>query len=477
MNGHSREDLRTLKYTVEKIPSKPVDGTNHVYPLYIAMHGGGEDKDGTANDRAWQHMMASYKGRITDGIWVAVRGIGNTWDMHFTGPGHVLVERLIEYMILFHNVDPNRVYLVGFSAGGDSGFRIGNRLAQRFAACEIGGGDPGDVRAGNFMNLPVCLQVGEQDEGWVQSKPLGRSKHVAQFGIKLDVLAKIHPDYYTHSVFIHPTGRYEDERYDPGNRKHNSWEKGNFDNDQTAGKPTTIIQDYVVWLEQYEKNRQNAVDNWASLGITPAEVENTNTIDWPNNKKSRNPTPTKVFWDLGVGNFNDQQPKEEKDRYWQSSDNFRFVRPSDFHGLTQNYWLAIVPPPPATSASPAYYHVHKPGTSIMGQLDRANNKVMIAVTGETEDDINFGVRVLLRPGVLRDLSQSIAVEIKTTIARPEKKVTSAVLDVGPRLVESERVIKDTLVRNDPSLVFTSDIILVKEVVGGTTTWSALKYTS
>jgi len=103
-------------------------------------------------------------------------------------------------MILFEDVD----LLVGFSAGGDGAFRLSNRLAQRFAGANIGSGDPGDVDPTNLMNVPACLQVGEQDEGWVNSQPIGRCKDVARFGIRLDGLAKDNPTFLCSRPFHSP---------------------------------------------------------------------------------------------------------------------------------------------------------------------------------------------------------------------------------------------------------------------------------
>ncbi len=40
-----------------------------------------------------------------------------------------LYERLIEAMIVLYNADPDRVYLLGFSAGGDGVYQVAPRLA------------------------------------------------------------------------------------------------------------------------------------------------------------------------------------------------------------------------------------------------------------------------------------------------------------------------------------------------------------
>lgn len=81
------------------------------YPLYIGLHGGGGGS-ASINDQQWYHMQYYYKASICAGIYVPPRSIGNTWDLHFQPESYVLLERLIEYMILFENVDPDRVYLL-----------------------------------------------------------------------------------------------------------------------------------------------------------------------------------------------------------------------------------------------------------------------------------------------------------------------------------------------------------------------------
>ena len=43
-----------------------------------------------------------------------------------------MYDRLIENMILFENVDPNRVYFLGYSAGGDGVYQIAPRLVEKY---------------------------------------------------------------------------------------------------------------------------------------------------------------------------------------------------------------------------------------------------------------------------------------------------------------------------------------------------------
>lgn len=72
--------FRTLKYRSEKIGGPPASGQG--YPLYIALHGGGDSGD-AVNNGQWASMMGTYKARITCGVWAAIRGIGDSLGSAF----------------------------------------------------------------------------------------------------------------------------------------------------------------------------------------------------------------------------------------------------------------------------------------------------------------------------------------------------------------------------------------------------------
>jgi len=216
----------------------------------------------------------------------------------------------------------------------------------------------------------------------------------------------------------------------------------------------------------------------AEAGIRLKEEVNTNAIDWlyQNGNRQRSPIPTHIAWNLDVGNYNNDNGVEEE-----SNDSFRHVRVPDMSGLTQNYWLQIGDTGLTTQEQdkPYYYRWNKPGTIIHAWLDKANNKVAVTITVSASKKEQVGVqsthghvrhlRVLLRPGML-DLSKQVSVQMVDQVVTVEAKqppsqpvvLQSVALDAGTRgSVEVKKVIKDTLARNDPNLVFVADIVLTR----------------
>ena len=149
----------TMRYFVDVIGNKPENG----YPLYIALHGGGGSDTPDLNDSQWEAMQDYYRYALRCGVYVAPRGVRDTWDTHFNPESYPLYDRLIQYMILTQDVDPNRVYLEGFSAGGDGVYAVAPRMADRFAAANMSSGHPNGVSMINMKNLPIQLQAGEFD--------------------------------------------------------------------------------------------------------------------------------------------------------------------------------------------------------------------------------------------------------------------------------------------------------------------------
>jgi pimeloyl-ACP methyl ester carboxylesterase len=109
-----------------------------------------------------------------------------------------LFDRLIADMVEQRGVDPNRVYLIGYSAGGDGVYQLGPRMADRLAAATMCAGHPNSASAEPLRNLPFFLYMGGDDSAY------GRNKVVYEFNAKLDALKAADPEGYNHRITVYP---------------------------------------------------------------------------------------------------------------------------------------------------------------------------------------------------------------------------------------------------------------------------------
>ena len=140
------------------------------YCLFICLHGGGQGSP-QVNDDQWRNIIPFENGGFKQGtIAVAPRGITNTWNLHFVNESFPAISRLVENYIIFNNVDPNKVYLMGFSAGGDGTYSLSERLPYLFAACSPQAGHPNGINTVNLCNLPTYLAAGEKDTAFKRNQ-------------------------------------------------------------------------------------------------------------------------------------------------------------------------------------------------------------------------------------------------------------------------------------------------------------------
>lgn len=170
---------------------KSKDGTR---PLWISMHGGG-GAPAKVNDQQWDNQKRLYQ--PSEGVYVAPRAPSNEWNLWHQAPVDRLFERLIEDLVMCERVDPDRVYLMGYSAGGDGVYQLAPRMADRFAAASMMAGHPNDARPEGLRNLPFAIHVGGDDGAF------DRNKVAAQWGGMLDALAQADPGAYVHQVEVH----------------------------------------------------------------------------------------------------------------------------------------------------------------------------------------------------------------------------------------------------------------------------------
>ena len=267
---------KVMKYEVKKVGKPDKNG----YPLFIAMHGGG-GAPARINDSQWEHMKKYYLGSVKKGIYIAPRGVTDTWNLHFVKESFVMYDRLIENMIAFENADPNQVYIMGFSAGGDGTYAISSRMADRWAAAAMSAGHHNGLDPRNLFNLPILLQVGDNDKAY--------KRHFAtvEFAEKLLNCQKQEKKGYVYQLNVH---------YGRGH---------NFLDNHPKEPDQKVIANPFEW-----KN-----------GAKPAVKElNTNSISWLSQYK-RNPLPEKVIWNPQIGSPREAQelwkdPARGNRQYW-----------------------------------------------------------------------------------------------------------------------------------------------------------------
>lgn len=399
-------DGKTMRFFMEKKGSPDKDGK---YPLYITLHGGG----GTApsvNDDQWRQMFSYYKGSVENGIYIACRGITDTWDLHFQQDSYVLYDSLIKNMIADYNADPNRVYLLGFSAGGDGVYQILPRMADRFAAGNMSSGHPNGVRLINLANCPISIQVGVRD---YYSRSAMRSVRAAEFEKTLTEYADALELPYEHRVLVHVPAGHNYVDYDRGARSQVLKAPTSF-----ADKGEKMLDEFIAVLEKtenvqgYDDGEKISRISYLQLADDDFNREITKVVT-RNNKLAvkevnpdavtyvsqftRNPLPKEIVWDL------ETRPESQKSFYWLQADS------SVNKGI------------------------------ITAEIDSKDNTIYV----ETED-VNGDFYILVSPYML-DVSKPIH------IVTPKEEV-SAIVEPSQDLIEES--LQD---RGDPNFVYVEKI--------------------
>ncbi len=162
--------------------------------LFISMHGGGGAPK-EVNDQQWENQKRLYK--VDEGIYLAPRAATDTWNLWHQAHIDSFFDRLIEDLIVLEGVNPDRVYLTGYSAGGDGVYQLAPRMADRFAAAAMMAGHPNETKPDGLRNLPFTLHMGGEDAAY------DRNKIARDWKVKLAELTAADPGGYEHHVEIH----------------------------------------------------------------------------------------------------------------------------------------------------------------------------------------------------------------------------------------------------------------------------------
>jgi poly(3-hydroxybutyrate) depolymerase len=185
---HGKREMRLVGRVVGE---RPADGR----ALYISMHGGG-NTTANVNDGQWRNQVKLYNPE--EGIYVAPRAAVDDWNMWFQPHVDTLFAKLVRLAVVMGEVNPDKVYLLGYSAGGDGVYRLAPRLADFWAAASMMAGHPGGVSPLSLRNIGFMIWMGERDGAY------RRNEEARAFGARMDSLAQVDPGGYPHETHIVP---------------------------------------------------------------------------------------------------------------------------------------------------------------------------------------------------------------------------------------------------------------------------------
>ncbi|MGV3760986.1 dienelactone hydrolase family protein [Parapedobacter sp.] len=232
-----------MKFKFKVFGEKPMGGRS----LYISLHGGG-NATAEVNDKQWANQIDLYAPK--EGVYVAPRAPTNTWMLWHEDFIDDLFDELIKTAVIMEEVDPNKVYLMGYSAGGDGVFQLATRMADRWAAAAMMAGHPNDARPENLRNLPFAVFMGGLDSAYRRNRMAKEWTHT------LDSLERVDQGGYMHISHIYPQYGHWMERADT------------VALDWMASYTRQSNPHKVVWVQD---DRPHERFYW--LGVPPAEAE------------------------------------------------------------------------------------------------------------------------------------------------------------------------------------------------------------
>ncbi len=181
-----RHEKYLSPYTIRYVGKKPAAG----WPLFIAMHGGGNAPK-ELNDSQWRGMERYYKDQnsVEGYAYISLRAPNDTWNGFYDLYCLPLVKNLIREQVLFGDVDPNKVFLMGYSHGGYGAFYIGPKMPDRFAAVHASAAaqTDGTISPKSLRNTRFTFMIGDGDTMF------GRRERCEKFAAMIEELKKANP--------------------------------------------------------------------------------------------------------------------------------------------------------------------------------------------------------------------------------------------------------------------------------------------
>ena len=162
--------------------------------LYISLHGGG-NAPAAVNDQQWQNQKRLYA--PAEGVYLVPRAPTNTWNLWHETHIDDMFNTIIKDAVVFEGVDFNRVYILGYSAGGDGLYQLAPRMADHWAATSMMAGHPGDASPLPLRNVPFSIFAGGNDSAY------NRNNLARLWGKMLDSLQATDAGGYVHDLHVY----------------------------------------------------------------------------------------------------------------------------------------------------------------------------------------------------------------------------------------------------------------------------------
>ena len=247
-----------MPFFYSKFGNKPPTGRS----MYISMHGGGGAPK-QVNDQQWENQKRLY--RLTEGVYVVPRAPTNTWNLWHQGHIDPMFQRLIQNLIAFEDVDPNRVYIMGYSAGGDGAYQLAPRMADRLAAAAMMAGHPNEASPLGLRNIGFTIHMGGKDAAY------NRNKVAASWGNQLAALRKEDPGGYRHLVKIYPNKGHWMDREDAVAIPWMAEFRRNPFPDRVVWRQDDVTHNRFYWLAVDDKNKRRG--SVAEVSVKKQQIE------------------------------------------------------------------------------------------------------------------------------------------------------------------------------------------------------------
>lgn len=138
--------------------------------LIVQLHGGtarGNDNMAQLNAKAVDCVENYLRSHVTKAIFLLPQcAADRVWNESSKSYDITMTEVLTQWLQQFiaeNNIDTNRIYITGYSAGGSGAWRMVNDNTDLFASAVIAAANPIMVEAANVSKTPVYAVAGSND--------------------------------------------------------------------------------------------------------------------------------------------------------------------------------------------------------------------------------------------------------------------------------------------------------------------------